>query len=74
MTNKRKRADTFCIMGMVSFTAALIFITILAASTAKMDSRLQAIAVILAVVFSASALICIIYAMRLYDGQHKGKH
>jgi hypothetical protein len=67
--NKKKKADNFCIMGMVSFLSALVFITILAASTAKMNSGLQALAIILAVFFSASAIICIVYSMKLYDGE-----
>ena len=68
-SNKIKKADNYCIMGMVSFIAALVFITILAASTAKMHSGLQALAIILAVFFSAAAIVCIVYSMKLYDGE-----
>ena len=75
MRNKKKQADNYCIMSMVSFVSALVFITILAASTAKMNSGLQTIAIILAVFFFASAIICIVYSMKLYDGaRHEGKH
>ncbi len=68
MRNKKK-ADNYCIIGIISFFAAIVFVSILAAST---NNRLQVIAFILAAILAAAALTCIIISMRIYDGQRKG--
>lgn len=67
--NKKKKADNYCIVGIISFLSSIVFVSILAAST---NNRLQVIAVVLAAILAATALTCIIISMRIYDGQRKG--
>lgn len=69
--NKKQKADTYCSIGIVSFLICLLFIVILAASTAKMDITLQTIGGILAAIAFVVALVFIIKSIKIYDGKEE---
>lgn len=69
MSSSKKKADKYCSMGIISLLIGMVFIVILAASTAKMDMEMQTIGGILAALFIVAAIVLIIVSIRIYDGE-----